>query len=148
MSKAAALITVPGRLTRNPEVRKNSGTDKEFVSVGVAENYTKWDGSDGVTFWELTASGKAGEGLMQLEKGNTLIAVGTPGVRARLAEKDGEPVAYADLTLKVEDFGPSGVFADITVNANSRGDNRGDNSADEVAPKAAKGNGNGSGRKF
>lgn len=108
---ADARVTMDGNLTRNPELKFNSG-GKAVANLGIAVEHRSQAEKKPVSFFNIVAWGELGEHVAaSLTKGQHVVVTGQ--LRQRSYESNGEKKSVVEIWA--DEVSPSLRFDDVTI---------------------------------
>jgi single-strand DNA-binding protein len=97
-------ITVCGRITRDPEVRKVGDKQTSVCNFSIADNY--YNQGEQTNFWDCVVWGVTAENLAKYcKKGSYIIATGE-GQTEKWKNKEGEDRKTLRIQVRNLEFGP------------------------------------------
>ncbi|MCR5368391.1 single-stranded DNA-binding protein [Eubacterium sp.] len=113
-------VILMGRLTRDPEVRYNSGQNGEQIAIAryslAVDRRFKRDGDQQADFINCVAFGKLGEFAEKYLKKGTKIAVTGRIQTGSYTNKDGQKVYTTDVVIEEQEFAESKGSSDNSSN--------------------------------
>lgn len=120
-------VTIIGNLTRDPELRYTQNGNA-LTKMGVAWNYRTQNGTENVSFFDITCWGELGENVANsnLVKGSRVVVVGRLD-QSNYETREGQK--RSSVQIIADEVSPSLRWAKVEVTKNSGGSNDGGSQA-------------------